>query len=205
MKRQIKALLRGAELAAAVLQHGRRTHRRIFAAGDSLTAAGYPHRLSLLLGVSVANLGVGGETSSQIVRRALQIAPGSEADVLVLWAGNNNYFEPQTVFEDIMLMRRSWAGPTVVIGLVNGDFDDRRRGQPGYKQIIELNHRLATTFGPSFLDIRKVLNDAGDHNAETDVIPASLRTDQVHLTKTGDQIVAHAVFSKLRDLELAKG
>lgn len=203
MKRQIKNLLRDAEVAASAARHGRRTDRRIIAAGDSLTAASYPHRLSVLLGTKVVNMGVGGETSPQIVRRVRDAISPSAEDALIVWAGNNNYFEPDAVIADVQALAEWWGGPALVLGLVNGDFDGRRRGQKGYEQILYTNRRLAESFGPAFLNIRDILAEACETDPAADVLPAGLRVDEIHLNKRGDQVVAGAVYATLRQLKLA--
>ena len=165
--------------------------------GDSLTygtgamgaASGtpYPSQLAALMGVSVFNGGVGGNTSTQIATRMLA-TPSLFGAFTVIWAGRNNYTDQSTVLADIARMVAALPTPKrcLVVGIINGNGEPSGGG--GYTQILADNAALAAIYtGPSngtcgFLDIRSYLvsqynsgnaADVIDHG--NDVPPFSLR------------------------------
>lgn len=181
-----------AELNVVISSAGRRPRipGAVLCMGDSLTAASYPRVLSKLLGVPTINRGVGGQTSREILAR---YQPDGAA--VVFWMGNNNYYEPDQVLRDVAaaVKRAVDAGQDYrVVGLVNGDFPDRRRGGEGYAQILACNAELRRLYASRFVDMRAALWRAAE-TGEADVIPRALRVDDIHLNRTGYVAAAKAI------------
>ncbi|PAQ00896.1 SGNH/GDSL hydrolase family protein [Mesorhizobium mediterraneum] len=186
----------------AVGARGVRTLFEVTCLGDSLTF-GYPHFLSFLLGKEVNRLGFGGQASDYILERYCD-GPRSDG-VLIVWAGNNNFDDPEKVEADVAAIAAMHDDPgkLLVLGLVNGDYPGRRRGEAGYQQIVDYNERQASRLGDHFLDIRSALiNRIGGQN-QSDVIPDSIRRDKIHLNIRGNWLVAQMVYARLKRLGLA--
>ena len=74
----------------------------------------------------------------------------------------------------------------IVMSVLNAS--DEPSGNPDYDKVIATNTELEKEFGRHYLDIRSVL--ATEPN---DTIPASLRSDSIHLNDAGYQIVVDEV------------
>ncbi|MDR3709454.1 MAG: GDSL-type esterase/lipase family protein [Capsulimonadaceae bacterium] len=178
--------------------------------GDSLTAGagGTPYPADLQSDPSVgqrkvANGGVGGQTSTQIKERFLA-APEKFGDLVVLWAGRNNYGDRETVEADIAeMVDKLSTDRFVVLSVLN--MTTEPKGGPALAAIDTLNHDLANRYKGHFLDVRSALveaydksnpQDVADHDA--DVTPTSLRSDKIHLNTAGYRFVAERVLSYLK-------
>jgi lysophospholipase L1-like esterase len=173
--------------------------------GDSLTAGAggtpYPSDLQAdphCTARKVMNGGVGGQTSSQIRVRFLA-APDKFGDLVVIWAGRNNFGDPETVKSDIAdMVNRLTTNRFLVLSVLN--MQTEPRGSGAHTTIVKLNQDLAGRYVGHYLDIRTILvnsydksntQDVADH--DNDVSPTSLRSDKIHLNTAGYQIVASRV------------
>ena len=177
--------------------------------GDSLTAGygsglghDFPTLITSLYHRSSVNMGVPGETSSQIRDRFLSRVRPIGPEAVVLWIGRNNANRPGDVERDLALMVSSLNPNSryLVLGILNSDIKDERRGGINYLNIIGLNDRLAKTYGQQYVAVREKLVASGNRrfaedarNLEEDVVPASLRIDPLHLNDVGQAIVAEMV------------
>ncbi|MER8427841.1 SGNH/GDSL hydrolase family protein [Mesorhizobium sp. M1403] len=180
-----------------------RTPFKVTCLGDSLTSGLYPHFLSYLLRTEVNRLGFGGKTSEFILERYSEIP--AEGGILIAWAGNNNFDDPEKVEADVdaIASLHGDSAKLLVIGLVNGDYPGRRFGEAGYQKIVDYNARQVGRFDDHFLDIRAALiARVGGHNPH-DVLPKSIRKDKIHFNYRGNWLVARIVYSRLRLLGLA--
>lgn len=179
----------------------------VVAWGDSLTAGtggtAWTTQFATLSGVTTLNRGVGGNTSTQIETRFLA-EPTHFGDFAVIWAGRNNYTDPTTVKSDIATMVSSLTTTRyLILGVINGNYGGYESvGGAGYNTILQLNADLAATYGSHFIAIRDILvnsynplstQDVSDF--ARDIVPTSLRSDNVHLNTAGYGIVANAVYS----------
>ncbi len=172
--------------------------------GDSLTngtgSTGghtYPQNLQDNTGYTSYNMGIGGETSTQIKVRMLADTAKTQYNVII-WAGRNNYTDTATVLSDIAAMVSSLGhNRYLVLGVLNGDFAGESIGGSGYNYIVDLNAQLSTIYGSHYVPIREYLvskyntalsQDVIDHG--NDIVPTSLRSDQIHLNNTGYAYVA---------------
>jgi lysophospholipase L1-like esterase len=189
---------------------------RIGAWGDSLTAGsgsttgGYPQYFGNLNGLYVYNGGVGGETSTQI--RTRMVAATDKADyTTIIWAGRNNYASGSTVQSDIAAMVAALGHDRyLILSILNSSAEPS--GNANYNLIVALNAALASTYGAKFVDVRDYLiNDALAALGITptaqdvidignDVVPDSLRSDEIHLNNDGYQ----AVVLKLNEVGLPR-
>lgn len=176
--------------------------------GDSLTTSAgatgdstrYPAVASALFTPhrAVANMGAGSETSTQIRTRFMADATLRRRTAW-LWAGRNNYGDPATVKADIAAMIAALPHDRYLVGsILNGNYlPGEGLGGSNYSTITGLNAGLAALYGPRFVDIRGALINAADPVADAgdvlaDIVPASLRTDNIHLNDAGYAVVAAA-------------
>lgn len=179
----------------------------IDARGDSLTqgtgGTPYPTTLTTLAGFSVTNKGVGGETSTQIKDRMIaDVASYSKS--VIIWAGRNNYSDPNTVKSDIATMIAA-LGHTryLVVSIINGNYPLEYINQPNWVTITTLNNDLKALYGDKFVNMREFL--VSQHNQTSqdlidfsnDIPPTSLRSDNIHLNTAGYNLVAEFLNKKL--------
>jgi lysophospholipase L1-like esterase len=178
----------------------------VIAWGDSFTSGeggiSWPQQFESLSGITTLNRGVGGDTSTQIATRFLA-DPSAFNDFTVIWAGRNNYTDPSTVESDIALIVSSLiTSDYLILGIINGNYGGYESvGGTGYSLITGINSNLATTYGSRFIDIREALVYSYDPLSSLDVsdfardiVPSSLRNDNVHLNTAGYGIVANFVY-----------
>lgn len=114
-----------------------------------------------------------------------------------IWSGRNNAHARQTVVADIAAMVAHLGHGRYLVGSVlNGAGEGIGTG--AYGAIAALNADLAAAHGIRFVDLRGALVAAGDPVADAadiaaDRVPASLRSDGVHLNDAGQAIVASAM------------
>jgi hypothetical protein len=139
------------------------------------------------------------------------------ASTQVIWGGRNNknvnnwsiVAEVQKMVDALSTVQRRY----VVLSAINGEFVDEYAGGAAYDNLIVANEELEVAFPNSYLDIRRYLIDDGLTDAGItptaqdiidigrDIVPSSLRADNIHLTATGYQLVADYVAAFM----LAKG
>lgn len=124
---------------------------------------------------------------------------GRESQINVFWMGQNNFYEPSQVKNDIansigFLSTEKF----IVLSILNAESEGI--GTPAYNAIIQLNTELAQAYPNNYIDIRKILIDAYDpanpqdvRDFNNDTPPASLRNDNEHLNDAGYRIVAQQV------------
>lgn len=182
----------------------------IIAWGDSMTygtGADHPHKgqktwprwFTEFSGINVIKKGVGGESSKQIRDRMLA-EPALHKEFTVIWAGRNNYRGPEWVQRHIAEMVAALNHENyLVVGITNNV--EETKGSDRLKIMDTLNADLKATYGIRFVDVRPLLvaaydqtlpQDVIDH--ENDVVPASLRSDKLHLNTAGYKVVAQAIY-----------
>lgn len=178
--------------------------------GDSLTAGAgstpgfsYPSYLSTLTAYTITNKGVGGETSTQIKDR-LVADTGNYDKTVIIWAGRNNYGSPTTVKADIATMISTLGHDRyLVLGILNGDYSSEWNTGVNYPVITQLNQDLKALYGEKYVPIREYLVSLHNNSAQDlidfglDIVPLSLRSDNIHLNDAGYVKVAEFVFQKL--------
>lgn len=181
----------------------------IAAWGDSLTppfAANlqllYPERL-------VYNGGVAGQSSTDISAR--QRSGGRDTWVNIFWMGTNNPTQPAQIKADIAASVAALAPGNdrfLILAVLNKARPEEVRGGDVYNMIVQVNRDLAAIYPSNYLDIRAYLvsqfnpalaQDVAD--AQNDVIPSSLRFDEIHLNNDGSVLVA----KKVKEFLDAKG
>jgi|GEM_PF-5217162 len=120
----------------------------------------------------------------------------------IIWAGRNNYSDSASVVNDIAQMVDSLDHDNyIVLGIINGNYAAEFSGGGNYSKIININNYLSSTYGDRYVPIREYLvslynsdsaQDVTDHS--NDIVPASLRGDNIHLNKAGYDTVARYIF-----------
>ena len=161
--------------------------------------------LGLLGNVWTYNGGIGGQTSTQIAARET-VDTAHQSWPTIIWAGRNNYTDPTTVEADIASMVAHLGHSNyLVLSVLNGNFAGESIGGANYNLIIGINNSLAATYGSHYLDVRSYLvslydpsqpQDVIDHS--NDVVPTSLRFDNIHLNDAGYQDVANYIYAQRR-------
>ncbi|MDF2464096.1 MAG: hypothetical protein K0Q43_2331 [Ramlibacter sp.] len=181
----------------------------IAAWGDSLTPAFaanlqllYPERL-------IYNGGIAGQSSTDISAR--QRSGGRDTWVNIFWMGTNNPTQPALIKADIAASVAALAPGNdrfLILAVLNKARPEELRGGDVYNTIVQLNRDLAAIYPSNYLDIRAYLvsqfnpalpQDVAD--AQNDVIPSSLRFDEIHLNNDGSVLVA----AKVKEFLDAKG
>ena len=182
--------------------------------GDSLTSGegaslkhDYPSLLQTVFDREAYNGGVGGQTSTQIETRMLARRLGLNGGVTIIWAGRNNYLDPKRVESDIAAMIASLPSGAhyLVLDIPNGDYPGEHKGQQNYRILVGLNADLARIYADRYVPIREYLvslfdrsnaRDVQDH--DWDIVPSSLRADNIHLNDAGYALVASYLEKQLR-------
>lgn len=189
----------------------RKRETKIACWGDSLTAGAgagagnsYPDVLAQLSGFAVYNGGINGDRSFQIAAR-VRADSAHRNDVVVIWAGRNNWQDSAAVLADVAGMVSELAPPRrfLVLSVLNAGYAGV--GSFEYRDIAALNQALQAAYPRNYLDIRSLLvarydpskpHDVIDHGQ--DVPPSRLRFDDVHLNSAGYALVAEEVLARLR-------
>ena len=179
--------------------------------GDSLTVPVADYLPVLLPNRTVFNGGVVAETSRQIATRQIDAGAPYNTWVNIFWYGHNNQAWPDMIKADLASSIARLAPGNdrfLVLSVLNRATPAESRGQPLYASIMQLNRDLAALYGPNFFDMRAYL--VGQANAalpqdvqdqQNDVVPSSLRMDEIHLNPAGSRLVA----AKLKELLEARG
>jgi hypothetical protein len=159
-------------------------------------AVEWPFYLSLRLRAPVEVMSYSGKTSDYI-RAQFETHIIDSTTILISWIGNNNYHDPSRVLADVAALV---AGRPhfLVLGLVNGDVEDSRRGEAGYNHILDCNRRLADVYRERFIDIRAEL--IARAATEHDLPPACFRADEIHLNRRGNRLVSGIVYRRMQEL-----
>jgi hypothetical protein len=98
------------------------------------------------------------ETSSQILGR-IKADTAHRNDLVIIWAGNNNFYEPEQVEADIAEAIQTIAPRHFfVLTIVVGDFPDRYPGTSNYAAVKRLNGDLLEKYRNNVIDISSYLN-----------------------------------------------
>jgi hypothetical protein len=151
-----------------------------------------------------------GETSTQVAARL--IADTSRHSwITIWWAGGNNITQPQQIKADIANAIASLTPGNnrfIILSQLNEATPLGIKGGANYYIVLQLNSDLAAQYPANFIDVRTPLiamydpnnpQDVIDHN--NDVVPSSIRYDEVHLKQPGSALVA----SMVRDFIVSRG
>ena len=177
--------------------------RDIAAWGDSLTPP-FAANLQLFSPDRVVfDGGVAGQTSTQIAARQTSDTAGHGSWINVFWYGQNNEDQPERIKADIAASIAALAPGNsrfIVLSVINEAIPAEIKGAPGYATIVQLNSDLAALYPQNYLDVRRELVNHYDPNNprdvadyQNDVVPSSLRFDEIHLNNDGSVLVATQV------------
>ena len=150
------------------------------------------------------------ESSTQVAARAIADTARHHW-VTVLWFGHNNITDPARIKADIAsAIAALTPGNThfVVVSLDNEATPRGIKGGADYPVVMQLNADLAAQYPGNFLDVRSALirhydprNAQDVQDVANDVVPSSLRYDEIHFRQEGSSLAA----SLIRDFILAHG
>ncbi|MGV3558198.1 SGNH/GDSL hydrolase family protein [Larkinella arboricola] len=180
--------------------------------GDSLTEGSpststYLNELEKLTGTTYKyiNKGISGQTSSQVAERMLADKEKHSYNTII-WVGRNNLLNPEQIKADIASMVAALGHDRyLVLGMINGDFDENEQVfTQRHQSIMKLNGDLYKTYGDHYVNIHAYLlsqydpaqmQDIVDHTY--DIVPSSLRIDELHLNQKGNQKVAERILQSI--------
>lgn len=178
--------------------------------GDSLTAGtgssspsgGYVTRLrQALTGRGVSNLGIGGQTSLQIVDRMLADKSMGRRGIIVSWIGRNDVgISPDLQVTVLAQHARAVANleaGTAYLPCTITPSATETTGTSNHTAILAANAALKAMYPVTCVDLYAALSTEPDGT-----IPASLRFDAVHLNDAGYEVVKTTVQAKLTSLGL---
>lgn len=150
------------------------------------------------------------ETSTQVAAR--MIADTAKHNwVTVIWCGHNNISQPAQVLADIASMVDALTAGNrrfVVVSLDNEATPAGIKGGSEYPVVMGIDSQLAAAYPDNYLDARSALirhydpsNPQDVIDVQNDVVPSSLRYDEIHFRQEGSSFAAGLV----RDFILAKG
>jgi hypothetical protein len=183
--------------------------------GDSLANPYVIFLQNRIVTRTINPFGVGGEISTQIKVRMLA-ATARLNDIVVIWAGSNNFDLPTANHFDYVLAETDIAAMTAALGAntrfivmtaCNGEYASRYSGTAAYNEMMLFNNWITSTYPNNYIDIRTYLISMNDGSVQDlidvahDIIPASLRVDTIHLLPVGCNLVAIQIFNFL----VAKG
>ncbi|RWP64928.1 hypothetical protein [Mesorhizobium sp.] len=124
----------------------------------------------------------------------------------IWWSGRNSRdLNNWSVVDDVKLMlaRQSVAKPRgAILSIINGEYATEYAGGSDYIKLTAANAELAAAFPDNYVDVRRYLIDRGlaalsiTPTAQdlidigNDIVPDSLRIDNVHLTNAAYNLVA---------------
>ncbi len=170
--------------------------------GDSLISP-FAANLQVLFPGRVVYDGNGiGETSTQVAARLI-----ADTDrhtwITVFWAGHNNDTAPEQIKADIAASVAALAPGNsrfIIMSVLNKGIPSELKGTPAYQTIVQLDAELGAIYPGNYLDIRSYLVSRYDPaqpqdviDFQNDVVPSSLRYDEIHLRNEGSVLVARKV------------
>lgn len=180
--------------------------------GDSLTgggggAPGFPKFATDAYGPArtFINKGIGGNTSTQIKDRLLAASAEDKARLTVLWMGHNDAQFPDTVKANIQASVAALGHTRFLLLtiLVGGTPGDSAPGGELNERCKVINDWILASYPQNSYDINAFLLTQGDGSAQDNadtaagIIPASLRSDVIHLSVRGSTLVAEQVTERL--------
>jgi lysophospholipase L1-like esterase len=177
--------------------------------GDSMTHICHRHLGEAYAGRrQIYNGGVSGETSQQI--RARMVADTAHKNrITVVWYGQNNKVKADVAADVAASLAALAPGNNrfIVLSMV-GWARESVRNWPMHTQIVQANKELAARYPDNFIDIRAHLvglyqrgSEQDQQDFRNDLVPSSLRSDDIHLKDEG----CHAVAARVKEFIAAKG
>ncbi len=132
-----------------------------------------------------------------------------QSAINIFWLGRNNFGDTLQVKADIaaaVAFLNPQNNKFIILSILNGDYPSERADGGDYDKIIELNNDLQLLYPDNYIDIRSYLiNQYNPEDAQdiidfnNNVVPSSLRSDNLHLNTTGYDLVALEVFNFIEE------
>lgn len=169
--------------------------------GDSLTENGaWRDEVATLTGLTLTNMGVSGETTTQMRARYVPAALGVREAALIYWGGRNNIDDLATVMADdeaIMAAHAVHTPKRLILSATTTQSETA--GTLGHARVERINAHRAARWPSEYVDVRRWLIDEGLTEAgitptaadtaavAADTLPPSLMADNTHLNTAGSQ------------------
>lgn len=182
--------------------------------GDSMVPPLARALEQLLPAREVHDGGVVGDTSMQVLERLRAADPALRGRITIFWFGHNNIrlsgpSAAEQVKSDLAAAVDSLAPGNeayLVLSLVN-DAALAPAGTAAYDAIVGLNQDLAAAYPRHFFDIRRFMVEQADPDTvqgqtdrRNDVPSSTLRSDEIHLSGFGADVLARRLQSVLEEL-----
>lgn len=131
----------------------------------------------------------------------------------IAWVGTNNILETDQIVGDIEAMEQHvWSLDARMLSIGPFNREGQIPGTAAHTALLATERQLALTRGRRHINARRYLIDYGLADAgitptaqdqadiANDLVPTSLRNDNVHLNQTGYRMVALLVAARLREL-----
>lgn len=135
----------------------------------------------------------------------------TDFEIAIIWAGRNNYDEPERVLSDVRAMvdfLKPLNKRFVVMPPINSAYRGEQEGGSHYQHFVRIRDGLREAYPNNFLDIWQLLVEDYDPDNPQDVAdyrngipPSSLRSDPLHLNNEGARRVAQHVRDYLVDFK----
>ena len=169
--------------------------------GDSLTENGaWRDELATLTGLTLTNMGISGETTTQMRGRYLTAPLTTRQAALIYWGGRNNIDDLATVLADdeaIMAAHAVHTPKRLILSATTTQSETA--GTLGHARVERINAHRAARWPSEYVDVRRWLIDEGLTEAgitptaadtaavAADTPPPSLMADNTHLNTIGSQ------------------
>jgi len=189
----VSPLYRPAARLYCSLRSGGSVGERIVFVGDSMFSGtrGMPEEALIpsivsrsLGGRRYVNLGVGGETSTQIRDRFRH--HGLQGLPMVIWVGRNNSRAAETILADIdAIIEMGQSDRYLVLSVIRGLYASELPGADGHRYLAEFAERMAAKYAGHFAKVGEGLTFAD-------------RVDDVHLSAAGNRVIAAELVAAIK-------
>lgn len=193
----------------------------LVAIGDSLTYNNvysvtleqfYPHRVAAAIaakGITLTpfNYGVAGDSTSAILSRAAAIAADGIPEVCIVWGGTNDALDSVTTWDNLAETARTINSPrTLLVGNHFNNFatngDEVGNAWPRWRRLRLKQKRAAYIESLPYVDLhgymqQLLIDNPSDIGNDT---LWNVATGNTHLNAAGEQVVADAIFRKIKSL-----
>ena len=169
--------------------------------GDSLTENGaWRDEVATDTGLTLTNMGISGETTTQMRGRYLTAPLTTRQAALIYWGGRNNTADLATVMADdeaIMAAHAVHTPKRLILSATTTQSETA--GTLGHARVERINAHRAARWPSEYVDVRRWLIDEGLTEAgitptaadtaavAADTLPPSLMADNTHLNTIGSQ------------------
>lgn len=155
----------------------------------------------------ITNYGVGGTSPTQIAAAVAAMSEADKAKTQIIFLGKPASPTTQTYIDAIDAAMAAIPHERVVLfTATNGEYpSEDYPGGTMYQTRLDATAHMVAEYPNNVLDIMQILLDANDGSANdltdvaNEIVPRSLRSDEIHNNDAGHQVVADAVIAFLAE------